>query len=207
MPTNEQAYLLQKYKGLPPDIQGLLMSDLFDVAIQDIAALHALSAVQAKQLEDEVGLILMGIISLDQFKSGVRDRLEVDDTKTEKIVNEVNIRIFSIVRESLGKIPVEGELETKEPASSIPGAPIPLTLKPAVTTPVQMAPTAPQPQEPAQPQSIFEEKLKRVFTVPRADARLSGSTAAIPTPPATPTVPTPPLAPHTGVDPYREPAN
>ena len=93
--------LEKKYKGLPEELRKALDSTEVYDALRTIVAKHGLHIDQSAVLEDEISLVLLGIVSAYDFTKRIKEGLGLSLTETENIVRDVNEVIFKKYREHL----------------------------------------------------------------------------------------------------------
>lgn len=193
----ELATLEQKLKESPDDIQEMVSSPETLAFVESLGASNGLSEEVVLALTDIVTHTLLGLSNPRDLLASVTT-LVGDATRAKTIVRSLYEHIFAPVEGSLAtRYALTGSLSALLFPETTPSSPItPPAAAPKLPTP----PVAPAvPQAPTQPTSMFEEKLKRVFTVPREESRVAST-------PAAPKAPLPPVAPRpAGGDPYREP--
>lgn len=185
---------------LPQDLRDIVFSTSWQETIAGLIHKFNLTREQGVFLKHEVLIVLLGLIHPNAFRDEVTNRLSgVSADALDSIATTIEDVVLGPVYETLvaffdAERSRSGEFSNPTPTSP-PELAAPETL--ILTTPIPRV----APQAPAQPTSVFEEKLKRVFTVPREESRV----ASTPTVPVAPKAPTPPAAPRPGSDPYREP--
>ncbi len=108
--TKEQ--LLEMYRKLPHDLQDAIFSVDTAEAIRAIGEKNKLMIDKIGELADETGLVMLGLSSPSQFIPHLSERLGVSRELAGTISQEINEKIFLLIRESLKK--VHG---TEEPVS------------------------------------------------------------------------------------------
>src|SRR3990167_7828126 len=93
--------LEKKYRGLPEELRRALDSTEVYDALRTIVAKHGLHIDQSAVLEDEISLVLLGIVSAYDFTKRIKEGLGLSLTETENIVRDVNEVIFKKYREHL----------------------------------------------------------------------------------------------------------
>jgi len=104
MENDSQEKLIDRYDKLPEDVQSAIFSSESAEIIQKIGQDYKLNIRQVGILADEAGLLMLGVNSPKEFVQNLNKRLEVDKDTVQKIVREINTRIFAKIRESLRKI-------------------------------------------------------------------------------------------------------
>lgn len=100
--TKEQ--LEEKYRNLPADLRQALDSTEIYEDFQAISKKHGLHIDKAGILEEEVTIVLLGLVPSSKFVARLRENLEISLEEAQTIANDVNETIFKDFRESLMKI-------------------------------------------------------------------------------------------------------
>lgn len=133
-----QQQLREKYENLPEDLKNAIFSVESSDAIQKISKNYGLMIDQMGELASETGLVMLGFTHPKDYIKNLSGRLGVDIETAKKIAQEINVEIFSKIKETLKKLHGISEAETpseiapvsKPPVS--PPAPQPLTeIKPS----------------------------------------------------------------------------
>ncbi len=164
---NNNEQLLEKFLKLPEDIQAAIWDLDLDGTIGDIGLKYDLHLDEIGVLADQTALVLIGINPLSDFTKNLAKELPLQPDQLNAITNDVNQGIFLKIQESLKKIHA-GE-------------------RPAVSPAVSASPDS---------RSIFEEKMAKLFRVPREEVDLEKQ---FDQPQQTPSNP-----PSSTPDPYRE---
>ncbi len=163
--------LAKKFMGLPEDIKAAIWDLDLDGAIGEIGLNHKLHLDQIGELADQTALVLIGINPVASYEQGLIKALPgISGEEIKAIVTEVNQEIFLKIRESLQKV---HSTTPSEPSS--------------VSQPLKAPASA----------TIFNEKMSKLFRVPREEVDLDHLATQAPIPPQ--------ASPAT-TDPYREPA-
>ncbi|MEK7120925.1 MAG: hypothetical protein AAB840_02435, partial [Patescibacteria group bacterium] len=197
--TEEQ--LKQKYDNLPPDLREALDSTEVFAKFQAISDRYRLLLDKAGMLEQEVSLVLLGLVPAPEFVSRIRQKLEVSLEEAQKIAGDVNETIFKGFRDSLMRVHASvGEEKREEVSLKPPIPPLPAGRLPPIP-PVPPRPAGgPPPNLPTQPAPM------RDFIVPTPPVSPPPAQPFIPPPPPKPTpsaIP-PTVAPTTAPTPQRE---
>lgn len=111
--TNEQ--ILEKYENLPEDLKEAIFSAGMAGTVKIIGDKYKLYVDKIGELENETGMVMLGLTHPKDFVSNLAQRLGVDKETAKKIAEEVNAQIFVKVRESLKKIhKLEEEKQVEE---------------------------------------------------------------------------------------------
>jgi hypothetical protein len=106
--------------NIPTQIKQFAKSPEIFLSCEEIGKLFDLHIDQIGELDSEIRTILLGIHKSSDFISNVTQRLEIDESIANKIAEEVNKKIFNILKE---KIKAE-TTEEKTPEPSIQTPPI-----------------------------------------------------------------------------------
>lgn len=187
-----------RLNSLPEDIRTLVYSADMDAVIQKIGSSYQLHIDQLPLLEAEVGEVMLGFVSAQEFVSNLEKTLEIDSSKAEQITKDINDQLFVKIRESMKKL--YGQGSSPAPAAPAPSA-APVVPAPAVPT---VAPVVPPPAvtaSPTMPPSSAAPAAKAPEPHP-ADLMLTQKTvSAAPTPAKPAEIKPEPYK----ADPYREP--
>ena len=167
--NNQQ--LTEKFLELPRDIQLAIWDMDLEGDLGEIGLNHGLHLDEVGKLADETALVLIGINPVASYEQGLIKALPgISGEEIKAIVAEVNQEIFLKIRESLQKV-----------HSTTPSEPSPVS----------------QPLKAPASATIFNEKMSKLFRVPREEVDLDHLNTQ---------APIPPQASPTSIDPYREPA-
>lgn len=126
--TQEQ--LDEKYKTLPQDLKDAIDSVEIGDLVAKIGDENNLMLDQSAELMDQTALVMLGIISSEEFSNNLVKKLQISDDKANVIGAEINDKIFNKIRESLQKIQAQAESEPSEestyttPPSNLPSSTI-----------------------------------------------------------------------------------
>ena len=104
------------YSKLPPDVQTVFSSMKWMESLQDISKKYDLNEEQIQTLGTETTLVLLGIISLDEYERVLNNELRVEASLLLKMVKEIEESIIKSIRPQLNKvyeIHVESLIEEK----------------------------------------------------------------------------------------------
>lgn len=176
----------QRLNELPATVRAILFAPETARSIEVIGRQFKLMVDEVGELADEVGLVIMGFVSLKVFIANIAARLQIDLKLAEQIATAINAQIFSKIREELQKLnnepaeaPLPPEPKPYTPPAPQPAPPIsvaipqaPISLSPVLPTTIPPA-TVPAlvPPTPAAPKietTPFEHKLKEneIFRAP-----------------------------------------
>ncbi len=150
----------EKYRSLPPDIIEVYSHEDTVTKITEIGQKHYLHVDQIGELADEIGLVMLGINKADNFVNHVADRLSVDQAAANAIAVDVNEQIFLKIRESLQKLHTDQASRDELLASSLNKEGEEEKLK------------AESSKLKAEPSGVFEEKMGKLFRIPREEIEL-----------------------------------
>ncbi len=165
--TKEQ--ILETYKKLPKDLQDAIFSVDTAEAIRKIGEKHKMMIDKIGILANETGLGMLGLVHPNQFIVRLSVRLGTDKDISREIAQDINLQIFSPVRENLKKIhDTEEEVKFKEiHAEFKPLKPWPEIISPKkeeVPVPIlpetKISPIIEEKKEGIKPIGIFEAKTK-----------------------------------------------
>lgn len=111
--TQEQ--IKKRYLALPEDLKDAMWSVDSSNIIQSIGKKHNLHIDQMGELASETGYVLLGFTRPENYIKNLSARLNINIKDARDIALEVNIEIFSKVKESLKKIHGIGEYKSEEP--------------------------------------------------------------------------------------------
>lgn len=100
--TKEQ--LEEKYRNLPPDLRQALDSTEIYEDFQEISKKHGLHIDKAGILEEEVTIVLLGLVPSSKLVERLYENMEISMAEAQNIAQDVNETIFKDFRESLMKI-------------------------------------------------------------------------------------------------------
>lgn len=86
---------------IPEQISKFASSTEFNDAIDKIGDIFGLHIDQIGELDAEIRDILTGASKASDFSKHIKERLEIDDELTQKIIKEVNVQIFDALKHSL----------------------------------------------------------------------------------------------------------
>ena len=110
--------LEKKYKGLPEELRKALDSTEVYDALRTIVAKHGLHIDQSAVLEDEISLVLLGIVSAYDFTKRIKEGLGLSLTETENIVPWLSFFFKIILEQSKRAIQLLSEEEVGKLLSS-----------------------------------------------------------------------------------------
>ncbi len=190
--TKEQ--LLEMYRKLPHDLQDAIFSVDTAEAIRAIGEKNKLMIDKIGELADETGLVMLGLSSPSQFIPHLSERLGVSRELAGTISQEINEKIFLLIRESLKKvhgteepvpkdrpleIPKDGPWESDDNVKDgpSPARPEPISLKPTTLgLPIKDRPLEPVKDGPWEtpstpPPEIFRSPAQVVEKVEKVEGK------------------------------------
>jgi hypothetical protein len=167
--------LEEKYRQLPEAVKEAMYSVETSDAVLAIGKKYNLHIDQIGLLAEEAGLVMLGLTPSYQFIDSIQKKLGVNRATAENITLDVNTEIFLPIREFLRQS--GGGLPSREEV-----------LRDIENPPPTLEETAPVPipKTEAPTDTIFEQKMAKVFKLPKEEV-----------PPPNPKV----------IDPYLEPTN
>lgn len=93
--------LKKKFDELPEDLRWAIISAEVDKNIMELGSEHHLTIGQMGQLSLEVHMAMFGITPLQNFADSVQKSLNLPAEQTNEIVNYINDRIISKVRDQI----------------------------------------------------------------------------------------------------------
>lgn len=111
------------YNKLPEDIK----EAMFDVDsadnIKSIGQKHKLHIDQTGELSTQIGHVMLGVLSPSEFVRSLADKLNISTNTARDITEDVNIKIFGPIRESLKEVhKIREEKDLKINPSPTPNA-------------------------------------------------------------------------------------
>lgn len=203
----------EQLEKLPTEVVNFITSTDWDTDVDEIGSLYSLSEEKLEAFNQEVTLVLAGLVHPDEFKDSLEQEVGIEGTVLEAIVANVEKKIFAPIRPALIEF---FEKEAKENTEEVP-----VEATTAEKPRMQMPDVAPdnlptdegdEPLLPPIPSKFgkeaeeipahpFEEKMKKVFTA----GQQSLGDLAIEPPSQTPSPTQAPKAPPIShADPYRE---
>jgi hypothetical protein len=91
-------------KEIPPQINELIESKDFSDQIVALGESLGLNIDQIGELCAAVNSVLLGLIPSRTFTKTVKNKLEINDELTERVINELNIKVFSKLKTEMRAI-------------------------------------------------------------------------------------------------------
>ncbi len=211
--TNEmEQQIRQRIEELPPDIQDAVLSAGLNLKIQALGDSYKLHVDQTEEFGNLVMFTMLGFISEVEFRSELKDQLQLSPENVEKIVADTNTKIFLPIRESMKNFAAKAA--GGDAAAPTTQAQAPETNKILMTAPPLLPTTTPASEpaaKPAAPAAINPAdimlKQNTVTAVPSVPTSENKNISPAPADPAAATAKTEPPKPQDyKADPYREPA-
>ncbi len=160
---NTKDLLKKQFATLPKDIQDAMLSSQFGEKLREISKKHELSVGQMNSLENETMFVMLGIERPDNYIKNLEKEVGLPSSKVREVAQEVNEKIFRLIRESLKKIHrVEESEEVKKEA------PVQATETPQHRVPSPREATIPTHQQKPLPKKetahdeTLEDRIKRI---------------------------------------------
>jgi hypothetical protein len=129
----------ERFDSLPQSVQDVIVSSNYEEALLEIAKNYNLTAGQIDILARETTLIMMGLAPLQDFQNTLTQELKIGKEKGEKIVTDINEKVFLNIRELLKimNTPTEEEeeeenVEKPQEAGGVAGAEMGKTIDAAI---------------------------------------------------------------------------
>lgn len=167
----------------PQEIKDLFFSTKTVRTIQDVAQKNGLFEDEISTLLDQTGLVILGLIPKEKFLSTLEEKVPIETEILQKIVQEIEKNIFSLIKNPSPEQALEGGVAFPKKQEDLP--PSHEILKEIED---KEAPGTPAPEEPSK--NLLVRKLEDVATLQKQETKVSAPAA----PPAS-----------KKIDPYREP--
>lgn len=109
-----QQKIAEYYKKLTPDAQMVFSSNAWLDKLQIISDKYKLTDEQTQILGTETMLVLLGIISVDEYEKVLWDEFKLSETITHELSSEIDIGILKTIRPQLIKIFYKNNKPTTE---------------------------------------------------------------------------------------------
>lgn len=168
----------EKFDELPPEVKQAILSKNYEEILVNAQKKYTLSITQLSLLERETSMVLLGLMSPNQYSNELATQLLIPKDKAQELVTELNETLFKPIRTQLKEIyddeesPMDINVDTRPAVKQIPE---PVT-KPETTTPQFAA------SQVDMPKAVPE--LRNPVTPPTS---IAFSTPIIPTAQTTPT--------------------
>jgi hypothetical protein len=107
-PTQEQL-ITEQLKSLPRPVQEAITSFDWAREVFDVGRKHALHVDEIGEIQTEVMLVVLGLISPKEFYDQMVSRIGIDEDQALEISSEVNDRVFVRIREFMKNYYAEEE--------------------------------------------------------------------------------------------------
>ncbi len=105
--------LEEKFQTIPDKVREAILSTEVNQKLQEIVAKYQLQFDEGEDLTKEIGYVMLGLKSPNDFVKNVQNATDLDEKTSKKIVEEVNERIFKEIKDSLKEVHRE-ETQTEE---------------------------------------------------------------------------------------------
>lgn len=96
--------LMSMYRALPQDLKEALYSIDTTQAIQAVSRAYGLHVDQMGELSNAIGQVMLGALHPRDFTKHIKSELAIDEQKASALTREVNLTVFTKIRESLKRI-------------------------------------------------------------------------------------------------------
>lgn len=207
--TYTKVELYEKFENLPDDVQEAFLSiDTYNT-IKKIGDKFKLHIDQSELLGEEIGFVMLGVTRPENFLGNIQQKLGISTEIAGEIVKDINTSIFFPIRSSLEALNNGGVakytserpplVENFSPAGQVSDKNIPQP-----PTPLQnpdnnaiIINREVPPNESHSDRQIFDEKMGKLFRLPKEEVELGGRTTV--------SNPAEQSAPAKSPDPYKEP--
>ena len=101
MDEKVQNIIVERFTSLPGRIQEVILSDFYQETLEEVGKQYQLNLEQLGILERETTLVMMGLTPVIEFEAELTRELNVNKQKVSQIIETVNEKIFSGVRDLL----------------------------------------------------------------------------------------------------------
>ena len=204
--THTREQLREIYKNLPEEIKDALDSvELLDL-IEEIGKKFHLHIDQQGKISNEIGLMLFGITRPENFIDKLIKAVELTPEVAGEITKELNTKIFFPIRKSIERVHSTAsqnayhaapapQVEHFSPAGNVSSGNIEKTESPLRTpdnNAIIVGSTAPMKTPDQVERDLFDEKMGKLFRIPKEELELGEASNN---------------KPPTSTDPYRENTN
>ena len=95
---------MSMYRALPQDLKDALYGVDTTQAIQTVGRAYGLHIDQMGELANAIGQIILGVLHPRDFTKHIKTELQIDEQKPSALTREVNLSVFTKIRESLKRI-------------------------------------------------------------------------------------------------------
>jgi len=103
MDLNFKRQIDERMQELPPALASAIQNSGWEKAVFDIGRSYNLHVDDIGQIQNELILVLTGIVHPDEFKKVLIDEIGISSEKTEKIIDQINIKVNSRIKDALRK--------------------------------------------------------------------------------------------------------
>lgn len=156
------------YRALPQDLKDALYGIETTEAIQTVSRAYGLHIDQMGELSNAIGQVMLGALHPRDFTKRIKADLGIDEQKASALTREVNLSVFTKIRESLKRIhslredsAFESALNTMPDRESL--------LRDIEEPPKANVDINPKPQAkiPKQDEEIFSKTVEPLLHIPR----------------------------------------
>jgi len=109
----------KKFEELPEDLKWAIIEAKVDDSIIEIGKEQNLNVDQTGQLSLETHMVIFGITPEEKFNDSIKTSLNLNDEKTNEVINAINEKILKKIRENLMSSSQEKKEEEKKEDASI----------------------------------------------------------------------------------------
>jgi len=96
--------LEEKYRSIPSNVREAISSTDVNQKLQDIVNKYKLQFDEGEELTKEIGYVMLGLKSSDDFVKNIQRATELNKETAEKIAEDVNNIIFKDIKSSLKEL-------------------------------------------------------------------------------------------------------
>ncbi|KKS44806.1 MAG: hypothetical protein UV08_C0015G0006 [Parcubacteria group bacterium GW2011_GWA2_42_18] len=166
------AAMKERYEVLPQEVQKAIMSSDYQNTLIELGKKHNLNIEQLGILERETTMVLFGVIKTSEYAGELTRELNIGGERTNKLVADVNEKVFLPIRESL-KIMFEEDLPAQAglPANQRSDLKNPQgpTLGSVIIRPQAPPPAIPPERKIELTPKLVEDKMTSAFKIPKTE--------------------------------------
>ena len=110
--------LKQKIKeemmNLPKESQDAINASGWGVISEEIGKKYLLEESEINDLQVETGLVLIGLVDIDEYAQNIESEIGTSKNEAEKIAKEINQKIFQPIYNKVAET-IENDLKSKKP--------------------------------------------------------------------------------------------
>ncbi len=110
----------ENYEALPEVLKPFVYSEDIDQKVAEIGKKHSLHIDQIGKIRNAIMLVVLAIVRTEDFSANLERELGLPIEEINKIVEDINIEIFSEIREALEDYVEEGQTENTAATQSLP---------------------------------------------------------------------------------------